>query len=112
VVSLFAKSNQQPKNLNHQTNRRTMNEAKTKKRVYSIQGMTCSGCERTIGRVVGNIEGVTEAKADLDSATVAVTYDPEKVTIDHIKSAVNGIGYKFVGELPATERDAGSEAAR
>jgi copper ion binding protein len=84
----------------------------TKKEVYSIQGMTCSGCERTITRVVGNIEGVSEAKADLDSATVAVTYDPDRVSIENIKSAVNGIGYKFIGELPANERDAGSEATR
>lgn len=86
-----------------------MKETNIKKEVYSIQGMTCSGCERTISRVVGNLEGVAEAKADLDSATVSVTYDPEKVSIEKIRSAVDGIGYKFVGKLPAREQDAGSD---
>lgn len=62
-----------------------------------VEGMTCSGCERTVSKVVGNLEGVTSSKADLKSSTVSVEYDPSKVTIEQIKSAINGVGYKFVG---------------
>lgn len=61
--------------------------------------MTCSGCERTVSKVVGNIEGA--AKADLNSSTVSVEYDPQKVSIDKVKSVINSVGYKFVGERPA-----------
>jgi mercuric ion transport protein len=71
-----------------------------KKEAYLVEGMTCSGCERTISKVVSNIEGVAAAKADLNTSTVSVEYDPSKVTIDRIKEAVNKVGYKFVGERP------------
>ena len=74
--------------------------ANTKKESYLVEGMTCSGCERAIQRVVSNLEGVSSAKADLNSSTVSVEFDPEKVNIGQISSAVNKIGYKFVGERP------------
>ena len=83
-------------------------ETKTKKESYLVEGMTCSGCERTVSRVVGNLEGVKNAKADLTSATIAIEYDPAKVTIDKIKNAINTVGYKFVGERPAHGQHEGS----
>jgi mercuric ion transport protein len=88
-----------------------MSTLKTKKQSYLVEGMTCSGCERTVQRVIENLEGVTSSKADLQSATVSVEYDPSKVTIDKIKSAVNGVGYKFVGERPAHGQHEGSDEA-
>ena len=81
----------------------------TKKETYLIEGMTCSGCERTVSKVVSNIEGVSSSKADLASATLAVEYDPKKVTIDRIKDAVNNVGYKFVGERPSHGQREGSD---
>jgi copper ion binding protein len=86
-------------------------EPRIKKESYLVEGMTCSGCERTVQRVVGNLEGVKASKADLKSATVSVEYDPEKVTIDKIRSAVNGVGYKFVGERPPSGEREGSDEA-
>lgn len=77
-----------------------MESVKTKKEAYRVEGMTCSGCERTVQKVISNLEGVTSSKADLKSSTVSVEYDPSKVTIDKIKSAVDAVGYKFVGEKP------------
>lgn len=68
----------------------------TKKESYLVEGMTCSGCERAIQRVVSGLEGVESAKADLSTATVSVEYNPEKVNLDEIKSAVSKIGYKVV----------------
>ena len=84
---------------------------RTKEESYLVEGMTCSGCERTIQRVVGNIEGVKSSKADFKSSTVSVEYDPEKVSIDKISSAVNGVGYKFVGERPSHGQREGSDEA-
>ena len=78
---------------------------------YLVEGMTCSGCERTISKVVGNIEGVSSSQADLNSSTVTVEYDPSKVTIDKIKEAVNRVGYKFVGERPTNGQREGSDEA-
>ena len=80
-----------------------------KKEAYLVEGMTCSGCERTVSKVVSNIEGVASAKADLGSSTVSVEYDPSKVTIDKIKEAVNKVGYKLVGERPVNGQREGSD---
>jgi mercuric ion transport protein len=79
------------------------------KEKYIVEGMTCSGCERTVQKVISNIEGVSSAKADLTSSTVAVEYDSTKVKIDAIKEAVNRVGYKFVGKLPADDQHPGSD---
>jgi copper ion binding protein len=88
-----------------------MKDQSFKKEVYLVEGMTCAGCERTVQRVIGNLEGVRTSKADLKSSSVSVEYDPDKVTIDKIRSAVNGVGYKFVGERPAYGQREGSDEA-
>ena len=81
------------------------------KKSYLVEGMTCAGCERTIQRVVGNLEGVTSVKADLNFSTVSVEYDSSKVTIDAIQSAINKVGYKFVGERPPHGQREGNDEA-
>jgi copper chaperone CopZ len=86
-----------------------MEAAKTKKESYLVEGMSCSGCERTVSRVVGNLEGVQSAKADLQNSTVSVEYDPQKVTLDTIRAAVNGVGYRFVGQRPPHEQRESSD---
>ena len=81
------------------------------KRSYLVEGMTCSGCERTVQRIVSSLDGVESVKADLASATVSVDYDPQKVGIDAIKAAINKVGYKFVGERPAAGQKEGRDDA-
>lgn len=88
-----------------------MATTETTKGRYLVEGMTCAGCERTIQRIVGNLEGVTSAKADLSSSTVSVEYDSSKVTIDAIKAAINNVGYKFVDERPPHAQREGSDEA-
>ena len=82
-----------------------------KKEAYLVEGMTCSGCERTVQKVVSNLEGVSSVKADLSSSSVSVEYDPAKVDIGQIGSAINKVGYKFVGELPPHGQKPGSDKA-
>lgn len=86
-----------------------MARERLQKASYLVEGMTCSGCERRVSKVVGNLEGVTSSKADLQSSTLSVEYDPSKVTIDRIRSAVDGIGYKLVGERPTNGQREGSD---
>jgi mercuric ion transport protein len=68
-----------------------------KKEEYRVEGMTCSGCERTVSKVISNLQGVATAKADHSNSSVTVEYDPAKVNADQMKEAVNKVGYKFVG---------------
>lgn len=83
----------------------------TIKASYLVEGMSCSGCERTVQRIVQNVSGVTAATADLKSATVSVEYDPSKTTLDQIRAAINSVGYKLVGERPARgERESSDES--
>lgn len=86
-----------------------MSTGKLKKESYLVEGMTCSGCERTVSKVVSNIEGVASAKVDLSTSTFSVEYDTSRVSIDRIKEAVNNVGYKFVGERPANGQRGGSD---
>ena len=83
----------------------------TKKETYLVEGMTCSGCERTVSKVVSNIQGVTSSKADFATSSLSVEYDPSKVTIDNIKTAINRVGYRFVGERPSHGQREGSDEA-
>jgi copper chaperone CopZ len=86
-----------------------MSTNKIKKESYLVEGMTCSGCERAIQKVVSSLEGVESAKADLQSSSVSVEYDPGKVNVEEIKSAVNKIGYKFVGQRPTLGQKEGRD---
>jgi copper chaperone CopZ len=70
----------------------------TTKEIYRVVGMTCSGCERTVQKVVQNIEGVTSSKADSKLSNLTVEFDPSKVDLEKIKTAVNKVGYKFMGQ--------------
>ena len=81
------------------------------KAAYLVEGMTCSGCERTVQKVITNLGGVESASADFKTSTVSVVYDPEKVNIDQIRSAVNKVGYKFVGERPPSGQKEGRDDA-
>lgn len=73
--------------------------------------MTCSGCERAIQNILGKLDGMESAKADSKTSTLSVEYDPDKVTVDEIRSAVNRIGYKFVGERPPLGQREGRDDA-
>jgi mercuric ion transport protein len=86
-------------------------KANMKRESYLVEGMTCSGCERAIQRVVSSVQGVSQVEADANNSTVSVEYDPQQVTIDQIKSAVNKIGYKFVGERPPFGQKEGRDDA-
>jgi P-type Cu+ transporter len=62
-----------------------------KRESYRVEGTTCSGYERTVSKVISNIDGVAAAKADLNTSTVSVEYDPSKVTTDKVRKAVNKV---------------------
>ena len=82
-----------------------------KKESYLVEGMSCSGCERAIQKVISNLHGVETANADLHTSTVSVEYDPSLVNIEQIRSAITRVGYRFVGERPAHGQKEGRDDA-
>jgi len=81
----------------------------TKKEIYQVEGMTCSGCERTVQRVLSMLQGVSDIQASFKDSEVSLTYDPELVSIDAIKSQIQKLGYKFVGQKPTNGQRASSD---
>lgn len=74
----------------------------TQQRFY-IEGMTCSGCERTLENAVNRLEGSCEAHADRQSGQLNVRYDAP-CTEERIICAVEKAGY-HVTKNPRRNRD-------
>lgn len=59
----------------------------------NIEGMTCTGCEQTIQRRVGKLEGIKSIKATFTDGKAIIEYFPENVDTLKIKEAITGSGY-------------------
>lgn len=60
---------------------------------YRIEGMTCNHCVAAVTRAIESIPGVERALVSLPDRAV-VTLDPEKVTDEQIRKAVEEEGYQ------------------
>lgn len=66
---------------------------------FEIKGMHCASCVRVLERALSKIDGVSGANVNLATEKATVTYDPLKVTDEHLFSAVASAGYKaMIGE--------------
>lgn len=70
---------------------------------FYIEGMTCSGCERTLETAVSRLEGVSTVRADRRSGQLKVRYDAP-CTEKAIIRAVEESGY-HVTESPCRKGD-------
>ena len=60
----------------------------------TVSGMTCEACVATLEKKFGKEEAVTEAKADLETQTINVTFKPDTyVSKPQIKEAVDWAGF-------------------
>lgn len=64
------------------------------KKSFSIKGMHCASCVRTLERALGKVNGVKEANVNLATEKATVTYDDVICTPDQMESAVASVGYK------------------
>lgn len=58
-----------------------------------ILGMTCANCVATVERNLKKVEGVTTANVNLSSERAAVSYDPDKASLDDLIERVHRAGY-------------------
>jgi copper chaperone CopZ len=61
-----------------------------------IEGMTCTGCEQTIQRNVGKLEGIKSVKATFTDGRAVIEYFPGTVDTLKINDAITGSGYKVI----------------
>jgi len=70
----------------------------TRKLEVGIQGMTCASCVSTIEENLKKEEGINSVAVNLATERGAVTYDPDKVTVDQILKNIKDSGYTPVIE--------------
>jgi copper chaperone CopZ len=66
-----------------------------------IEGMTCTGCEQTIQKNVGKLEGIKSVKATFTDGRAIVEYFPSLVDTLKIREAITGSGYTVKNFTPA-----------
>jgi copper chaperone CopZ len=61
---------------------------------FKVSGMTCGGCERSVQNALTSRPGVSTAKADRVSGTVAVEFDPAKIEQAALAKAITDAGFQ------------------
>ncbi len=61
---------------------------------FTIQGMTCAGCEDHLNNELSKVAGVLSYKTSYVSRSSMVTFDKSKVEVKTIETAINNTGYK------------------
>ncbi|SHH54157.1 Cu+-exporting ATPase [Sporobacter termitidis DSM 10068] len=62
-------------------------------KVLNVNGMSCSHCEKTVIKHVGALDGVSSVLVDLEGKQVTIEFEPEKVSLEHIKETIEEQGY-------------------
>lgn len=70
---------------------------------FTIQGMTCEGCEEHVNNQLSKVNGVLAYKTSYVNRSSLVTFDKSKVDVRTIESSINKTGYKvkshdFIGD--------------
>lgn len=61
---------------------------------FTIQGMTCAGCELEVNNELSRVDGVIAYKTSYATKSSLVTFDKSKVEVKTIEAAINKTGYK------------------
>nr|WP_288825393.1 heavy metal translocating P-type ATPase [uncultured Clostridium sp.] len=71
-----------------------------------IGGMTCAACARRVEKAIGKLEGVESSSVNFATEKATIAYDPGKVRLSAIKSAIEKAGYQA---LEVNKADAADE---
>jgi mercuric ion transport protein len=72
---------------------------------YSVEGMTCGGCENTVNFALGELPGVTDVSSSFKEMYTLVTYDSGQVNPELIEETITARGYTFKGVFAETAED-------
>jgi len=75
-----------------------MAEKPIKKAKIKISGMNCASCALNVEKSLKNLDGVDEAQVNLNIEEADVEFDPEKLKLSELESAVENAGYGVVNE--------------
>jgi copper chaperone len=59
----------------------------------NVTGMTCGGCENSVKRALGRLDGVTEVAASHVDQKVVVTMDAARVSEAQVRERIAACGF-------------------
>lgn len=65
---------------------------------FSIDGMTCAGCEAHMDHEVNKLPGIISSTASYEKGNTKVEFNTSKTDIDEIEKAINATGYTVTGK--------------
>ena len=71
---------------------------------FSIQGMTCAGCEEHVNNQLSKLPGVLTYQTSYANGYSIVTFDKLKTDVKVIETAINKTGYKVKEYKPLNEK--------
>lgn len=74
--------------------------------------MACASCSANVERKLQSLEGINEASVSLASRSALVDYDPQRITLEQMKKAINDIGYDLVTESDRNAEETERKAYR
>ena len=66
------------------------------KQVIPVLDMSCAVCAATVEKTVSELPGVAEASVNFSANTLQVVYDPKKISLRDMQTAVQSAGYDLV----------------
>lgn len=60
-----------------------------------VNGMHCNSCVLAVQNSLEDVEGIENAKADLESGNVQIELDTNKVSIEDINEAIQDVGFEL-----------------
>ncbi len=62
-------------------------------KTYKVSGMSCGHCVMHVKNAVSELDGVKSCDVDLNTDTMCVGFDEDKVSFEDMKNAVEEAGY-------------------
>jgi uncharacterized protein len=81
------------------------------RKVFKIDGMTCTSCEMRIENNLKKMDGVREVKVSFSNATAKVGYDPRITSMSKIVETIEKLDYKVVNN-PNNKNTANGKQAK
>ena len=60
-----------------------------------VNGMHCNSCVLAVQNSLEDVDGIENAKADLESGNVQIELDTNKVSIEDINEAIQDVGFEL-----------------
>ncbi|MBI5916197.1 MAG: mercuric transport protein MerTP [Bacteroidetes bacterium] len=74
-------------------------QSKVKKVEFTIEGMTCTGCENHVKAEISKLPGIVEAAVSYERGTAIVKFDEGKTSIGALEAAIHSTGYSVVNKI-------------